>query len=346
MIRDTTFDAAKGLAITAIVLGHVWRGIDAAGLIASEKLFMFVDTSLYTWHLCVFAFTAGLFISRSMGPDRAWQYARERTREFVWLYLVWSVLQGTIKILAGTSVNSPTSVYEILAIWSPEGQLWFFGWITLMIVGAAAARPWRSGRRKAVSLLVAVLVSGACWGFEGSFIGTQGLGLTAFFAVALVWRGDRASTVIGKLPRKALWAITLVGTAATIAVPALVAVTPPTSGGAGRTWASVALGVVIACAGLAATVAFAKTIVATKVGQAFARVGVQSMAVFVAHIVFASGTRVVLLAAGVDAVATHIVLGTAVGVAGPMLLATLAPRLHIQWLFGHPDGIRRLTSRL
>ncbi|WP_394254386.1 heparan-alpha-glucosaminide N-acetyltransferase domain-containing protein [Pseudoclavibacter helvolus] len=60
--RDSSIDIAKGFAIVAIVFGHVWLGLEAAGLIQDLHTFNVVYDTVYMSHLSVFAFTAGLFV--------------------------------------------------------------------------------------------------------------------------------------------------------------------------------------------------------------------------------------------------------------------------------------------
>jgi fucose 4-O-acetylase-like acetyltransferase len=63
MNRDPTVDIAKGIAIIAIVLGQVLRGLSSAGILDAKTVqYQLVDRSLYMFHLSVFALLAGLFV--------------------------------------------------------------------------------------------------------------------------------------------------------------------------------------------------------------------------------------------------------------------------------------------
>lgn len=141
--RDMSLDIAKGIAIIAIVAGHVWRGMASAGLLDGDSiLFNVVDRSLYMFYLSVFSFAAGLFVERGMNRVGTRRYAMKRDAEFLWIYVLWSFISGGMKLALSSSVNHPTSVSEILTIWFPQEQYWFFGWIALMMILSAPARPW------------------------------------------------------------------------------------------------------------------------------------------------------------------------------------------------------------
>lgn len=334
--RDSTIDAAKGLAIIAIVFGHVWRGLRSAGHIPDEALFTTVDTLTYMSHLTVFAFTAGLFVQRGMRRDGLWRYAWNRDAGFLWLYVLWSLIQGAVKLAAAGTVNSPTSVSRIAMLWLPEGQLWFFGWIAIMMVVAAATQPWRGRGCAAIVLGVAVAGSVAAWGLNGEIIGTLGLALTVYFLAAVLITGPRLLTLLARVPGT-VWVAAGLGAAAVFLWLSLSGVaTPPTIGGAGRTPLSVLAGVVASTAGLVLVMTVSRGLARGPAGAVLAFVGKQSLVVFVAHIVFASGTRAALDVAGVDALGLQVAAGTAVGTAGPLALFWVARRVRMAWLFEAP----------
>lgn len=339
--RDQTIDIAKAIAIVAIVFGHVWRGLFSAGLIADQRLFELVDTTVYMWHLTVFAFCAGLFVERGMRRAGAWRYARDRDLDFLWLYLLWSLVQGSVKLLTASLVNSPTSVSKVLELWIPDAQMWFFGWIALMLVLAAAVQPWRSRLRMIASLLAAAAVSAALWGLGGTLLFTQGLGLSVYFWVALVLRGDRLTSLTTKVSwasAAVVWAIAALS--ATVISLTGVA-TPPTVAGEDRSTVSVALGFIASTLGLVAVLAISRVLARTVVSGALAFVGRQTMAVFLVHIMFASGTRIALERVGIDDVVLQVVLGTLAGVCGSIAVGLAAAKLRAGWLFAAPGWLVR-----
>lgn len=343
--RDAALDIAKAIAITAIVFGHVWRGLATSGLIHDADLFETVDTTVYMWHLTVFAFTAGLFVQHGMHREGAWRYARDRDLVFLWLYVLWSLIQGAVKLLAGSFVNSQTSVSEILRLWVPDGQLWFFGWIALMMILAAATRAWVSRSRATVVIAAAAVGSLAVWGVQGPYLGTQGLALTAYFVVALVWRGDRVTAAIRRVPMWLTAVVVVVLGIITVVCGVSGIATTPTIGGSTRTILTVAFGVVASTAGLFAVLGLSRLLAPVPiVARPFSYIGRESMTIFVAHIIFASGSRIILSRIGVDDLAVQAIAGTLIGVVGPLALHWVALRVHCGWLFDAPRWVITAVS--
>src|SRR5439155_6337881 len=71
-------------------------------------------------------------------------------------------------------------------------------------------------------------------------------------------------------------------------------------------------------------------------------IGRVSLQVYLAQILFASGTRVVLSRLGVADFTIHLVLGTLAGFIGPLLLVALSNRLRIQLLWALPERDARV----
>lgn len=343
--RDMSLDVAKGIAIIAIVAGHVWRGLASAGLLDRNTiLFDFVDRSLYMFHLSVFAFTAGLFVERGMSRAGAWPYAVKRDAAFVWIYVLWSLISGGTKLVLSSAVNTPTSLSEILTIWIPREQYWFFGWIALMMFLSALVQPWRSTARAIFSLMVVTLGSLVMWGVGGTVIGTQGLGLTAFYWVALIVRGDRLLRILKgtSLPVAVLGAV--FATALMLALVTLTGATTPTEGADGRNAGNILLGVIASTGGVVAVLLWSNLLArAGRPAEILQYIGERSMAVFIAHVLFMAATRIMLVRLGVDQVGAHLLLGTIIGVVGPLVLLWLSQRLRVPWLFDSPRWLARLV---
>lgn len=338
--RDMTLDVTKGVAIIAIVAGHVWRGLENADLIASNSmLFDVVDRSLYMFHLTAFAFAAGLFVQRGMRRDGAWPYARARDLEFLWLYVIWSTVQVGAKIALGGSVHNPVSPWDLLTLWEPKEQFWFFGWIALMMILAAAVQPWRSRLWLTMSSAGAFCLSVAMWGAAGPFIGMQGLSLTMFFWAGLLIGGGRMTRIIGNIPLFGHCVVVIVGGAAMVGLVIAADATPGTMSmtGPGRTLETVAPGVVATVIGLVATLSLSAVLARIPiVGDGVAYAGKRSLAIFVTHVFLMAAARMVMLRLGVGDVATHLLVGTIIGVAGSILLAELCARTRFRWLYAAP----------
>lgn len=320
--RDTSIDIAKGVAIVAIVVGHVLRGLRSAGMVDNDETwFVTADRALYMVHLAVFAAAAGLMVRGSLERRGARVYVRERCGDFLWVYLVWSVLQGLLQYVLSSVVNTSRSLASVFTLWIPTNQMWFIPWIALVTVLVSVAQPWRSGRRATLTLAGAAVVSVLSWGAFGPFIFMQGLGLSIFFfaGATLTHAGyarirqalDGTGTVLVAAVSAAVYTLLIVlGTAAA-----------PTTTRYERTALTIGQGVVCACAGVLAVMALSVLLARTRAAsRVLVYLGKRSMPIFLAHTMALSATRIVLTRLGVDDVVLHAVVGSLVGVLGAVVV--------------------------
>lgn len=342
--RDFTLDVAKGLAIISVVFVHVWRGAEAAGLIADQVLFSAVDTAFCLWVLTLFAFVAGLFIERGMRRDGAGVYTRRRVGEFVWLYVVWSLLNNLSNLVGSQLANTPVTLEQSLSLWSPRAQMWYLGWMSVMLIGTAVARPWQSRRRMVLTLAVVTALSALCWGLNGPVLGTLGLGISIAFFVGVVVRSDRALALLNGVSLPVHLIVGLLALTVAFTVTALVPVTPPTHGGESRNALTVALALVVSALSSVAALQLCRLVAHTPLRRPLAYLGRASMVVFLGHLLFTPTARIVLMHLGVTDLATQVVAGTVAGVGGPVLMSIAASRLGMPWLFAAPSFRRSPRS--
>lgn len=334
-VRDRSIDVAKGIAIIAIVLGHVLRGEAGADIVdGGGEFFDELDTALYSVHLPIFAFLSGIFVRRGVDRSGPATYLRSRLALFAYLYVVWTALQGGVKLVTGSLANTPLTVQGLIeSLWRPDTQMWFLPFLAMVTLAAALVAPWRHRTRAVSSTIVAVAVSLAAWGVGGALVGTQGLGLVAFF-----WVGVLAGpTGLAALrPRSAVAAT--VGGALFFAVLAVSDPVTATSSHEPRSPATVALGVIAAMAGTLAVLCLSQ-LLGRRHGIWLAFLGRRSLEIFLAHVIFTAATRIALIQLGVTAVAPHLVLGTLIGIAGPLAVWWVGARTGAPWLFVAPRAL-------
>lgn len=335
--RDQSVDIARGVAIVAIVLGHVWRGMAASGLVTDDELYRLVDHALYFWHLAIFVLVSGLFVRSSVRKRGPTNYLRSRLWLFIYLYVIWSLIQGAVKVASGQLVNSPVSFAEMFSLWVPEGQLWYLPFMAQMTLLAVLLRPWRRGWRVA-GLALATAITVLAWGLEGPWVGTRGLALTGFFVLGIVLGAPRMLKVLKVIgPGTAVVAAALL-VAAYVALLLLTPAVPPTVAGQLRTPDAVALGVLATVLSSAAVFLLARALTflpALRVPLAF--MGRISLEIFLAHVIAAAGTRIVLQQLGLDNTGIHLAAGTVAGLLAGILLWWLAQRWRpASWLFSPP----------
>lgn len=341
--RNEAIDVAKGVAILMIVLGHVLRGLAAAHLVDPQTSWYAVtDKAVYLVHLTMFALLSGLFVRRGVQRTTAGAYLARRTALLGWLLLVWTSIQGAVKLLAGAHLNTPTAPTALLRFWYPDGQLWFLWWLAIATAVTVVVQPWRSRTRAVVLFTGTAVVAVVAWGVPFVVIGLVGIQITPFFVLGALLGPDGYARVWGDRTRSAL--VAGVGTAVWLGVALWTDATPPTGEGLPSSPASIAWGVVGTLAGTAGLLA-ASTFATRGVGGWLAACGRRSLDIFLAHIIVASGVRIVLTGIGVTSPVVQVLAGTGVGVAGSVALAETARRMGLTWLFSLPAPFDQALSR-
>jgi fucose 4-O-acetylase-like acetyltransferase len=309
-------DSAKGIGIVLVVVGHVFLGLVSAGLAdAGSPLRVAVD-AIYTFHMPLFFFLAGLFARQAMTKD-ARHFWTNRIALLAYTYLLWSMLQGGLQIAFAQYSNHPPSAEMLVRVlWEPRYQFWFLYallWCRLAFWALRRLGEWP----------VAAIAAGA---FATTFaveVPLLGMVLWGFFYYAL---GAALSATVLRLPHSPV--------ATALAAAAFVAAAALALGGPWRAlWA-----VPAALCGIAMTISFSQDLAS---GAAFGRaqralavLGRASIAIFVMHVAAAAAARVLLAGAlHVESVAAHMVLGTVAGVLLPVLLTAALDRARLSaWL--------------
>ncbi|WP_203567994.1 acyltransferase family protein [Aestuariimicrobium ganziense] len=342
--RDHRVDAIRGVAIVAVVFGHVVRGLMAAGLVTSSSaLGLASERVVYFFHLPLFAFVTGAFMGASVEKSGRWNWLRKREWQLLWPFLVWTVIMGVFSVATSRLKNTPTTWSDVVTLWRPLGHLWYLPWLMLATVAVVLARPWRPGALRWVGMTLLAVASLAAWGRAPGNTLVDGMALLVFLALG-GWVGARRLTtaldtvgttrlVIGGV------ALTAAGVALGLFTPA---VAPTVASLVPITPAGVALGVLCSAAlsaGVLALTAGAAT--AARLAGPLSLLGRESLAIYLAHILATAGTRIALELVGVSQVTVHVLLGTVLGVAAPLLLVVITRR--VPWLFAAPR-VRQLTT--
>ncbi len=342
--RDRSIDVAKGIAIIAVVAGHVLRGFAAADILAPTHTYVTADIWLYSWHLPVFALTSGLFVARSVRGSGSRRYLTRRLLLFGYLYLLWSMLQGSVKLMAAGNINTPTTWVDLVSLWRPDGQLWFLPWIAAMSLVGTVLVNLPARWRLWVAAPVVTSVSLASWGWQGSIAGTQGWGLLVFYATGATLGAVRYQQALRGTSRSWAALAGAIALGAAVAVVAILPVTPPTDYGQGRTPGSVAMGVAVSVVCTGAILLLSHPLARIPgLGRFLAHCGKLSLAIFLAHIIATAGTRTVLLAVGIDHPGLLVGSGILIGVLGPLFLWHTGVALGFPWLFDMPMSTRSRT---
>lgn len=333
--RSRWVDYAKGIGIILVVYGHVARGLVNARLPVDTETLQTIDNVIYTFHMPLFFFLAGLFLVSSL-ERRGWRgLLANKVETLVYPYLLWSLLQGGMEVALSRFTNGAATLAEVGSLlWHPRTQFWF---LYALFFVTLTALPFFRDRTRPHPLALICLALMAYLGQAAIpqiwFIPMVAANL-CFFALGIGFNHLQA------------WVARRCGLLAAISGAAFVA---------GQYWFTGRLGLPYTYGGLPGlAIATVSILFVASASMFLARwripllsyVGAGSMAIYLAHVVAGSGARIVLRQGfGCTDPGVHLLVGLIAGVAAPLAAARLAPRLGWGGLFTAPDWLtRRLAA--
>ncbi|ALK08890.1 acyltransferase family protein [Blastochloris viridis] len=305
-------DFAKAFGIILVCLGHTIGGLRIDRIGADLEFYNFLRALIYTFHMPLFFFLSGVLTgfrpSTSVGG-----FIRSSVVGLILPYVLWSVVFVFVQNAFSGAVNAATPYSDLAQMWwKPIGLFWFFYalFVARAVYFVAMALFGRSGMTAAFMAFAALygLSFAGLTDFNSILMGGSFFGLGVLAAPLLSRAPDRRVLIAALLAATAAWAV--------LAVATLDPATPRP------------LWVAAAIAGIAMTVAASRLVPAPNgsVLGGLALIGQASMAIYVAHVMFSATVRAVLYKAGVYDATLHVVLATAAGVIGPVVLFVLANR--------------------
>ena len=344
--RNVQLDALRGVVIVGVVLGHVLRGLMEPGIVSAQYGVGEVNERvIYLIRLPMLVLLTGVLMPASVDRRGTKNYLIARIPDILWLYVVWTLLQGGVEVLTSAIKNTPTTWAQVLRLWEPIAQLWYLPFLAIATVVIAVVKPWRSTARLVLGLAFSLPVSAWFWGQDGTTVLTRGMSLLVIAMAGAVIGRDRLLALCGAMPRPALAAIGAAGLAVATILGLHTGAIMPTSDHI-LPWSigGVALGMVAAAAGMVGSIAlvFAFTSQTGPVSSFLAMLGRNTLVIYVGHITVMAATRILLLRLGVDSAVIHIVAGTVVGTLAPLLIVSLAR--YVPWLIRAPRPLRELPA--
>jgi fucose 4-O-acetylase-like acetyltransferase len=269
-----------------------------------------MDYTLYTFHMPLFFFLAGLNVQHSLRRG-AQSFLAGKAWTIAYPYVLWSLVQGGTTMLLARDANIPILPSDLAAIWyRPIAQFWFL--YALMICHVVAALvPSRTA-----------MIAIAAIGFAVFQLlpPEAGLPLTLHhfaFYVAGVY-GARAAVAW----RPSGWPV--------LAFIVLAFAAAVTLGGHLSGMDANGLASLPACVlGSVATLMLCKLLDQAR-HRWLALLGLTSMTIYVLHILAGSGSRIVMLKLHIPPEPwVYLIAGTAAGVVLPLLAHLVLQRLHL-----------------
>lgn len=330
--RNHWVDHAKGIGIILVVHGHVVRGVVNAGLLTESPFLKMMDAVIYSFHMPLFFFLAGVFFLRSKSTRRAPVLVSNKVDTIVYPYVVWSLLQGTLEVGMGRFTNGTLSMNEVLQLfWAPRAQFWFlYALFLILMISLLLYRRSSALNVWGVALLgLLVYVNGHRFPDTGRFwLVTVNF---VFFAAGVCFSLYQVG--ISERARALLW-------------PSLIAFVLVQWLYHGLWGMHYRMGgfqtVLVGVASIWFVIVWSMN--ATQRhwwwSKALTILGAASMSIYLMHILASSGVRVVLSKIlHVQAPLLHVLAGVVLGVLLPWLVARAAPKLGCQWLFTPPRAL-------
>jgi fucose 4-O-acetylase-like acetyltransferase len=309
--RALWIDALRGLAVFLVVFEH------AAVLIpggAPHPLAVSV-AALAPFRMPVLMFLSGMLLSRSLAKPRA-TFLRGKVSRILWPYLLWSVI---FLLLAVPGEPPPNALDELLL--NPTYPTWYIGYLFLFYMLSLMLPARARSAAIAVCLLAAAMVDQlSAAHIVGSVMHFQVERL--LFTLAMFFSGDffvRHSQRIMQL----LTRIPVVATCLLLASATGVA----SSLGFRVQWN--ALWVVPVFAGILASIRFAPRLAGSRVGQAFATMGRQSIVFYLLHWPTQIVTFHLLFALSIRDPTVVFITNFVAGILAPMVFLQLKKRFGV-----------------
>lgn len=272
------------------------------------------DLVIYSFHMPLFFFLAGLFARRSAAKKLA-SALREKTVTIVYPYFLWSIVSVLLAVLAASAVNAAADPRVILGLWyEPVYQYWFlYALLICHVITILTRADWRI-----TALLCAVSAVGVGTDIESAGMASLAFRYYVYFALGLLI---------------APWLIVPGASPAVLALVALVAALLfSASFIADSAVPHRALVIIRGATGSAATIAIAMLV--ARRSHWLAALGIASMAIYVLHTIFTAGTRIAFRALEVPNDLVTLVVSTAIGLFIPYVIWRCACRYRLVPMLG------------
>lgn len=155
-------DAARGIGIVLVVVGHIIGGLRDAGLIERDGLGAALFHLIYSFHMPLFFWLAGSLVDQRLQHSQG-RFIRASLVGVAWPYFLWCFTQSLVNYLASAYTNNqyPFDLARVISfLWEPAAQFWFL--YSLFLLHATALLSQRFSR----GLCLGVAIGVSLLGFE------------------------------------------------------------------------------------------------------------------------------------------------------------------------------------
>jgi fucose 4-O-acetylase-like acetyltransferase len=157
--RSNTVDIMKGIAIALVVYGHTIQGMYPRGWWSGPK-YMFNNDFIYSFHMPLFFFTAGLFVMKSLERRGVKNFVQEKFKTILYPYLLWAIVGAVLEpfITRFKNTHHPFELKSFLMTFFEGKQGWFLYTLFACLMIAVLTRRWPMWVRLALSVVAGVLI--------------------------------------------------------------------------------------------------------------------------------------------------------------------------------------------
>lgn len=124
--RQVSPDLAKGIGIILVVIGHTIRGLMKANILPATEKIILIDTAIYLFHMPLFFYISGLFLEQRINRSTFFHFIQKSFLILLIPLLFWSYLQTFIQFIFSNNINSSVKIIDLLmAPFPPKQQFWF-----------------------------------------------------------------------------------------------------------------------------------------------------------------------------------------------------------------------------
>mgnify|MGYP003627653369 CR=1 FL=1 len=303
---------AKGIGIILVVFGHVWRGIQAKGLL-NNTTFLFIDDIIYSFHMPLFFLISGFFIEKSLSKYSRKELLKNKLKTLMYPYFVWSIIQILVNIILSKYTNNTTDLWAVLKIiYLPIAPFWYLYALFLMYGLAVVMKNFNIKFNIFLAMILYLMPNTGVPLIENLFNFYIYFILGKFIFIKI---NDLNKQTLKILISLLLFSVSfytyknifVINEIRSYFIPALF--------------------------GSIAVFSLSKIIK----NKLLKRLGKESLVIFLLHIFFAAGTRIFLFnVLKIYNVEIHLLLGLAIGLLGPILFNYFYLKFNLKGLFVYP----------
>lgn len=322
-------DYAKSIGIILVVYGHVARGLHNAGIEISESLYSLCDSIVYSFHMPLFFFLSGLFFYSSFLKRGAKQLILIKIDSIIYPYILWSLFQGFIEYFLSKYTNGNILISEILSLlWRPRAQFWFlyalfFIFLTTTLLYILISN---KSQYKDSFCIILLIISSFLYVFpstESNFIIFKYIGnYLVFFFLGIVFSNFKLNSYLSDKWSLLITVITFVSSQWFF--HGYLSLRYSNKGIISLLLALISIFFIVSLSNFLSIYKLNKLKI----------LGYSSMAIYLMHILAASGVRIVLQKfAGVDSYFIHLIIGSFSGIFIPVIISSIIRKYKIQNIF-------------